>query len=53
MIVYVQLHGALRGYSVDTTDPEIARQTVQEHLSGEGFVRFLPVLAVVNGGKQA
>lgn len=53
MIVYVKLHGALRSYSVDTTDPTVARQAVQAHLSGEGFVRFMPVLAVVSGGRPA
>lgn len=52
MKVYVRLHGVLRAYVVEAaSSPQEAIKAVTEHLSADGFVRFLPVLAVVPPAK--
>lgn len=51
MTVYVRLHGALRAYYVETSNPQEAIKAVSQQLSADGFVRFRPVLAVISASK--
>lgn len=48
MKVYVRIHGVLRAYVVEeATSVEAARKAVTDHLSAQGFLRFMPVLALI------
>lgn len=52
MHICVKLDGRVRYYQSSATTPEVARQTLHQHLAEQGVEPESPILVLVQGDKK-